>query len=168
LFKEDIDKAADSLALQIAATFGIDVTERDSKVITDTYDSTYMSCSRPYAFSQDCLSGYRATRDIQLHDRKMKIAGSEDGKLILVMDEKYYSDSMKRAFSLGISDAGTDQAMQCGRIVESFFKAKNLKIVKKLKMVEMGSVAGFIFELEDDGYSLLKEYTIEKDVVDNQ
>jgi hypothetical protein len=168
LFKKDINKAADSLALQIAATFGINVAERDSKVIIDTHDSTHMTCGKPYEFSQDCSNGSRAKRNIELHDRKMSISGSEDGKSILVMDEKYFSSSMKRAFSLGISDAGTDEALECGSIVESFFKAKNLKVVHKIKLIEMGSVVGFVFELEDDGYSLLKEYTIDKTVVENQ
>jgi hypothetical protein len=168
LFKEDIYKAADSLALQIAATFGIDVAERDSKIIVDTYDSTYMSCSKPYEFSQDCSTGSRANRIVEIHSRKIRISGSEDGKTILVMDDKYFSNTMKRAFTLGISDAGTDESLECGRIVESLFKTNNLKIINKVKLIEMSSVVGFVFELEDDGYSLLKKYTIDQTVVEDQ
>lgn len=162
LFKEDINKAADSLGLQIAATFGIDVAERDSKVVVvDTYDSTYMTCSRPYKFSQDCSNWSGAKREIELQGHKMRISGSEDGKSILIMDEKYFSNSLKRALSMGISDAGTDEAMECGRAVESFFADQKIHIIKKLKLIETGSVVGFVMEMEGDGYSLLKNHTVE-------
>jgi hypothetical protein len=46
-------------------------------------------------------------------------------------------------------------------IVESFFAAQKMNIIRKLKLVEMGGVVGFVIILEDDGYSLLKNYTIE-------
>ena len=55
----------------------------DKEEILSTFRVT---CNNPYQLTQDCSNAMGARRTIRIADRKIKIAGSEDGKTILIMD----------------------------------------------------------------------------------
>jgi hypothetical protein len=106
-----------------------------------------MSCTSPYALTQDCSAWSGAALRIKLKDRVVKVAGSADGKTILVMtDQKTLPTQYE-----------TEQAADS---VQEVAIARGVKLVKLEALAIGGSVPGYILTFDSDVYSLLKTSSI--------
>ena len=120
---------------------------------TEAISATAMTCSRPYELPQDCSSWSGATREIAIGDVNMKIAGSSDGRIVLLSGPRPNVDTLK-----GSHTQITNFAYE---IVKSELVDAGLEIVKVEPVASMGSLYGYVIELDGDAYSVLRAHSID-------
>lgn len=155
LFKEDIIEAVDSISLLLASDLGLDVVVPQSEQVQkkgfDNYPNTLsggtLTCNKPYKFEQDCSFWSGAKRFIKIKERKIKVAGSDDGKIILVEDKLFTNN---------------ESMFACFELVREELQSKGISVVKVIKVMTMNRVWGCILELDGDGYSILKNYSVDR------
>ena len=123
----------------------------------DKVSTLKVSCSKPYELTQDCsvLSG--AKRKIWIQGHKIKIAGSADGKIVLVMDPHPFLTAAITGATFWLADAQSAENNESFYQVRSLLQAKGVEIIKVVPINSFGSIDGYFLELDKDGYSILKE-----------
>ena len=122
---------------------------------TVTYNGTEIpavspssDCDEPYALDQDCSGASGAKRKIQFQDHMVRIAGSSDGSVVLIMANKLFGfDTMRLTIAT--------------TAIESFLIEKGLNIIERQAIAANGEIFGFYLVFDSDAYSILKEYTID-------
>lgn len=105
-------------------------------------------CNKPYQLDQDCSGLSGAKRKIDFEGHTVKIAGSQDGSVILIMANKSFGfETMKLTVATSA--------------IESFLIGKGFNVVETTAMAANGEVAGYYFVFDGDVYSVMKEFTIE-------
>lgn len=108
-------------------------------------DGITATCSHPYKLTQSCNIFSGPSRSITVGGQKLKIAGSTDGKVILIR-----SSSL---LDLNVTTSGSPQY----EAVRQALNRANLHIIRQRDMVTSGSPIGFFLELDGDGYSALTQ-----------
>lgn len=150
LYKKDVQEAANALSVIVARDFGLNVVVPQVKKVfsefPDKISAFAVTCNKPYKIGQDCSIWWGATRRIKIKDKKIRVAGSDDGKIVLVEDKIITND---------------ESVFACFELVREELLSKGINIVKVTKLMNMGEVKGCILELDGDGYSILKEYSVD-------
>jgi hypothetical protein len=103
------------------------------------------SCNNPYKLTRDCNAFTGAGRKITVNGRKLKIAGSTDGKVVLVRDAALIPGN-------SVSSTGSPQY----DAVRDTLRAAGVKILRQRDLMNPGNKAGgFYLEMDRDGYSVL-------------
>lgn len=119
-----------------------------------------MTCKKPYELSRDCSIWSGATRKIDIEGFELKIAGSEAGTEVLVMDAHLFKNSMSDIFTLN-SPTHSQASNQSYNSVKKVLTAENISIKKAVPLRSFGNVDGYVLELDGDGYKKLIEYSVE-------
>jgi len=156
LYKKDIPEIVNVLSIIVARDFGLDIampqvdqTLQAKKAFNDFPDelsTISVTCNKPYKIGQDCSIWGGAKRTIKIKERKIRVAGSDDGMIILVMDKPF---------------AGDESVFTCFELIREELLSKGISVLKVVKMVTRGKVRGCILELDGDGYSILKNYSVD-------
>jgi hypothetical protein len=150
LYKRDILEAMNALSLMVASDLGLNVVVPQVKKVfsefPDELSAITVTCNKPYKIEQDCSIWSGATRLIKIKDQKIRVAGSDDGKIILVKDKLITND---------------ESVFACFELVREELLSKGISIMKVTKLMTLGEVKGCILELDGDGYSILKEYSVD-------
>lgn len=150
LFKTGIEKAAETMAILVASEFlmdkeGIPISNINSNAnsyLEDSISYTSATCRRPYSLTQDCSNWTGPKRAIEIYGIKANISGSSDGKVaFFILD-------------------GSGSSEVCLEKVTSEFEKNNIKILRTIKLTKWGAVKGYFLELDGDGYSILKKYSL--------
>lgn len=161
LFKSDINEAANGLSLIIASSFGIDVDEIKNKNVIEKIPVGFVTCKKPYLLEQDCSYFSGATRTVEFDGHKLRIAGSNDGRILMVTEDSPILHGVTDGLTLGFSDTRSDANIECFEVVKVKLLSSNINIIRTIKIVDgYGRIDGYLLELDSDGYSLLKEYSI--------
>lgn len=113
-----------------------------------------MGCNKPYALTQDCSGFSGATRLIEISGFRYKIAGSEDGSVVLMMGAKPNSDAWK--------GKSTETANVAYELTKKFL-VENGVTVTSTEPVSSGSLlAGYVITADGDAYQLPSQHTVEK------
>lgn len=153
LYKKDLSGAMDTMSEVVARDFGIQFArtpqaEGGSTESSEIISAVTMTCDKPYQLGQDC-SKKRPNRTIRIGDQEMKIAGSNDGKVVLIMN-------MQERF---IDDAS---ALACFELVRNELLAKGgITVQKAVNVMWARKIRGFFLELDGNGYSFLRNYSVE-------
>lgn len=142
-----------SSALLLAACGTVTAIVPDAEGV-DHISAIGMGCNKPYVLTQDCSGFSGATRLIEVADFQFKIAGSEDGSVVLMMGAKPTSDawSGKSSETANIAYEVTKKAL-----------AENGITVTKAEPVSSGSMlAGYVISTTGDAYKVLREMTVEE------
>lgn len=127
----------------------------------DTISGITMGCKKPYLLTQDCSVWTGAKRSIELEGFPVKVGASEDGKTVFIMDAKLFSNAFKEGFTMNLSeDYQTVAANNSFEAVQKVFLDRGVRIERVRPIVTMGRVNGYVLELDSDGYSVLKEFTV--------
>jgi hypothetical protein len=154
LYKNDLSEAMGAMSEVVARDFGIQFArtpqaEGGSAESSEIISAITMTCDKPYQLGQDCSKKSRANRTIRIKDQEMKIAGSNDGKVVLIMN-------MQERF---IDDAS---ALACFELVRNELLAKGgITVLKAVNVMRARKIRGFFLELDGDGYLFLKNYSVE-------
>lgn len=161
LYKADLGKAVDSIAIQIASLMGIESQASGNAELEGQCSTIDVTCSYPYRLTQDCSGFSGAKRQIQLGGQKLKIAGTLNGKIILIMNSNYVANEMTRALTKRVVNNNPHQTLECLEVVEKYLLENDIHIMKRVRMLSYsGGTDGFFLELDNDGYSILKQHTI--------
>lgn len=110
-----------------------------------------VSCSKPHHLTQNCSFWTGAALKISLDGVKAKIAGSEDGTVILVQGPKL---TTQEAWAL-------DSAFGA---IATLFERHEIQITKVVGVaMSDGAFYGYYLLLDKDGYSLLRDYAVSKE-----
>ncbi len=161
LFKKDIAEAADGLAMLVASELGMQK-EPSGKGLYRNLNARF-TCSEPFALAQDCSNRIGPIRKVELKGYRMKVAGSKDGKVLFVAFCSCLEKATDREGVTSIVDQGVDIGKCASAVLEEFGK-NGINIIRTNKArLAFGAEPAFIYELDQDGYSLLKRYTVEAD-----
>jgi hypothetical protein len=166
LLKMDIIEAADGLALRIATEFGLDIDQavKQKKGIDEILRTRTVTCNHPYPIEQDCTDRFRmaiAQRKIVIKDIESKVAGSNDGKIILITGRPKFKSRLKDMVSLNLNEYSSMVTTESYELVRKELISKGFNIVKIIKLRDFGfgRTTGYIIEVDGDGYSALKPYS---------
>lgn len=113
-----------------------------------------MGCNKPYTLTQDCSGFSGATRLVEISDFRFKIAGSDDGTIVLMMGAKPNSDAWK-----GKSSETANIAYE----LTKKFLLENGIAITSAEPVSSGSVlAGYVITTDGDAHQLLSQRSVEK------
>jgi hypothetical protein len=102
------------------------------------------TCKNPYLLTQSCNLWSGAGRAVTVGGEKLKIAGSADGRIVLVRGARL----IPRA---PVSSTGSVQY----EAVKRALRTSGVGILRQRDMVSAGTTVGFFLELDGDGYSVL-------------
>ena len=113
-----------------------------------------MGCKKPYELVQDCSGFSGASRLVEVSDFQYKIAGSQDGSIVLMMGATPNSDAW--------SGKDTEKANVAYELTKKLLLDNGIG-VSKAEPVSSGSLlAGYVITTDGDAYEVLSKYTIEK------
>lgn len=111
-----------------------------------------MGCKKPYPLTQDCSGFSGATRRVEISEFRFKIAGSEDGSIVLLMGEKQ------------MSDAWAGRSAETANIAYELVKKQLVESGVTITLAEPVSsgalLAGYVITTDGDAYSVLSEFTV--------
>jgi hypothetical protein len=156
LYKRDVHDAVNVLSVIVARDFGLNIGMPQFDYMSPGKKGFYefpeelsgiaVTCNKPYKIGQDCSIWSGAKRTIKIKERNIKVAGSDDGKIVLVMDKLF---------------ADEESMFSCFELVKEELLSNGIKIVRVIKLVTAGKVKGCILELDGDGYSILRNYSVD-------
>jgi len=152
LYKKDMLEIVNGFTQIVALEFGLKVDEvfQLKNYFADTRSAVTLSCKKPYKLDQDCSIWWGAKRTIKINEKEIKVAGSTDGKIILLMDNKIATDN--------------ERLSSCFQLVKEKLLSNGVEILKVTKFIfARNKDYAYILALNNDGYSILKNYTVEKD-----
>lgn len=107
-----------------------------------------VNCNKPYELDQDCSGMTGAKRKIKYLNHEVKIAGSQDGTVVMIMGMKALKlDTMKLTLATSALE---------GYLVEQGFT-----VIERKAAVGNGEVMTFFLVFDGDAYGKLKAFTVE-------
>ena len=130
---------------------------------TDSVWIGNVTCKRPYKLTQDCKGWSRANRKIKLNEFKIKISGSEDGKVIFIMDSYRGINTLLESISplIDLADPTAEGTNNAFVAIKTELKKNNVEIEKVVPVTNLGSIDGYFLILNSNGYEILSQYTIQ-------
>jgi hypothetical protein len=102
--------------------------------------------------SQDCSKVIGATRHIKIDEIELRIAGSADGRVLLVMSKPTLSPD-------------TAALKRGATAIKNFLLSKGIDIIESKAIYGDNLIVGYHYTFDTDGYSYLKALTISKEPV---
>lgn len=112
------------------------------------------SCSEPYRLTQDCSDLSGARREVIIEGIRLKVAGSEDGKIVLIMDSKTIGEGFKTPIEQSSKNINLGY-----NAVKKELTEQNIQIEKAVAVKLLDQVRGYYLILDGDGYSIIKAYS---------
>ncbi|MEM7503059.1 MAG: hypothetical protein AAF417_13480 [Pseudomonadota bacterium] len=113
-----------------------------------------MGCNKPYPLTQDCSGFSGAKRLIEINDFRYKIAGSEDGTVVLMMGAKPNSDAWK--------GKSTETANVAYEVTKKYLADNGIRVTKAEPVSSGTLLAGYVITTTGDAYSQLSTRTVEE------
>jgi hypothetical protein len=103
------------------------------------------TCSSPYRLTQSCNLWSGAARPIQVGGRKLRIAGSADGRIVLIKDA-----------ALLPGESVSSRGSSAYQAVKQALEAARVRILKQRDLTAPGGkMMGFFLETDGDAYRVL-------------
>ena len=126
----------------------------------DAISTLTMSCKEPYKLSQDCSSWSGAARKLTIDGFNVKVAGTEKGDVVLVMDANPFGNAMKEAFTLNLAkNYHSESSNNSLEAIKKVLLNGGIQIFRVRPLFSMNGIDGYVLEISGDGYTLLKKYT---------
>lgn len=113
-----------------------------------------MGCNKPYQLTQDCSGFSGATRLVEVADFRYKIAGSEDGTIVLMMGAKPNSDAWK--------GKSAETANIAYELTKKFLLDNDIRITSAEPVSSGSMLAGYVITTDGDAYEVLRQQSVEK------
>lgn len=118
-----------------------------------------MTCSDPYEFTQDCSIFGGTKRKITIDGFDIKIAGSAKGDIVFVMEGNGLASAIKDGLTLQlVKDFSSEAVQNSYEAVKNALLDNGIAIRRVRPVVSSRGIEGYIFELDSDGYTLLKGF----------
>jgi hypothetical protein len=121
---------------------------RDAKVLPEAaaepaIGGIGMTCGSPYKLERDCSNWSGPTRQVTLEARTLQIAGSKDGRVVVVMSPDTMSSNSNHFANVRYVS------------VKQWLGEQGIKVTRVRAITTLGEILGYAMELDGDGYSLL-------------
>lgn len=113
-----------------------------------------MGCKKPYPLTQDCSGFSGAKRVVEINDFRYKIAGSEDGTVVLMMSAKPNSDAW--------SGKSTETANVAYEVTKRYLSDNGIQVTKAEPVSSGTLLAGYVITTTGDAYTQLSEMTVDE------
>ncbi len=138
-----------------------------SPIVKDAKDeemisSLFATCNDPYELSEDCSIFSGATRSIYIDNFEIKIAGSADGKTVLIMDTEIAYNACIAGLTFSLI-TNSQRANRSYELIKQELNKKGLPISKVQPFGSYGNVDGYFIHSNEDIYSYLKIFSKEKE-----
>ena len=136
----------------------------DNPIIGKPVKPFWMTCKKPYALEQDCsIWSNFSKKKLRIDGYDLRVAGSKDGKTILVMERGTktvnFNDALSGNSSLNSSYHSIAKVLQDNGIV-----VNTVRPLKETAGVSTGTnLSGYFLLLEQDGYSILDQYKVKSE-----
>ena len=117
-------------------------------------------CDEPIRFTQDCGDIVGPKREISIAGVKSKVASNVEGTIILTITPNPFSDKAKDFYLLN-SPSNSEATNQSAESIRKLFNENEIAIIELRYIEILSNIMGYIFYLDKDGYSVLKQYTVE-------
>ena len=117
-------------------------------------------CDEPIKFTQDCSDIVGPKREISIAGVKSKVASNAEGTIIFTIWPNPVSDKAKDFYLLN-SPNNSKSTNQSAMSIKKLFNDNEIAIIELRYIEMMHNIMGYIFYLDKDGYSVLKQYTVE-------
>ena len=111
-----------------------------------------MGCNKPYKFTQECSGFSGATRLVEVSEFQYKIAGSEDGSIVLMMGAKQMSDAW--------TGKSTETANVAYEVTKKYLSDNGIRIVKVEPVSSGNLLAGYIITTDGNAYEALSQQSV--------
>ena len=125
----------------------------------ESISTLWMTCSNPYVLTQNCSAWNGAAKEIEINGFEINIAGSENGKVVLVMDSDWLSNVLGDVFTLN-SPTHSEATNTSFDVIKNVLKEKGIVLKKVIPVQSSGNIDGYIVELGSDGYKELLPYSV--------
>jgi len=129
----------------------------------------WMTCNKPYKLKQDCSLWKATNRNILIDGNTVSVSGSENGDTVLVtIRPNLWTGQSKKSydfFDLFTKDRLIHSSYYT---IKKIFNDAGINIKETRLLKEVAGLSGYGMVLDNDGYSLLKELTIEKQDQENK
>ncbi|MBI5278767.1 MAG: hypothetical protein HY854_20210 [Burkholderiales bacterium] len=134
-----------SLALASCATAPETATFQGNKV--PTISGFSMSCTVPYVLTQNCSPSGGASLKVQIRDQVARIAGTADGRTVIVMTDAAIPTQAK--------------AEQAAEAVGAVVETTGARLLKMEALAVMGAgVLGYVLHFDRDVYTSLRRFAM--------
>ena len=113
----------------------------------NAFSALSMTCTDPYEFVQDCSGFSGPTLRVKLRDLTVKVAGSSDGRIILVISQGVQPTQYL-----------TEQAADA---VQAEATTVNAKVLRIEGVALGGHVPGYILHFDKDVYTTVKKSAVD-------
>jgi len=120
-----------------------------------------MTCSKPYRLTRDCSLMWGASREVFVEGYRIKVAGSEAGDVILVMEPDVLENALSGTPFVLNSPVHSQSTNNSFYALRCFLDAEKIEVTRVRAVTSFGNIDGDVLELNGDGYSLLEEHTRE-------
>lgn len=111
-----------------------------------------MGCKKPYALTQDCSGFSGATRLVRVADFEYKIAGSENGDIILMMGAKPTADAW--------SGRSAEVANIAYEVTKKTLLDEGIRITQVQPVSTASVLNGYVITADGDAYSVLRAFSV--------
>ncbi len=125
--------------------------------------TTQVACGKPIGFTQDCDSFNGAKRKIEIDDQAIRIAGNEEGDVVLIMDGDMWKNTLTQnpfVFSSYKSSRAVNDAYY---LVKSVLEDHKISITDTHTVAMWGDIDGYVIELDGNGYDVLKTFSVDSE-----
>lgn len=126
---------------------------------SDHISTFSLTCKKPYIFTQDCSNWWGANRTITIEQYDVKIAGSCNGNIILVMDAHLLKNTFLSNPFLLNAPRHSHAVNNSFEAVQKVLRESKIEILKVVPVKAMGNIDGYVLETDGDGYSILTTYS---------
>ena len=123
----------------------------------------WMTCNKPYQLKQDCSLWKAANRNIMIDGNTISVSASEEGDIVLVIIRPdLWTGRSKKSYNFFDLFTEDDLIHSSYYDVKKIFNDAGISIKETRLVKEVAGISGYAVVLDGDGYSLLKERTINK------
>jgi hypothetical protein len=140
-------------------TAGTSSTVVESAAVEKPIHSGALTCKDPYLLEQDCSNTWGATRKVMVGNRRVAVAGSKDGTIVLLMEADTASTLLANQVSLH-NPTHNEAVNENYRVVREYLDSKSVSVKRVRPVQAPARIDGYILELGSDGYGLLKELSL--------
>jgi hypothetical protein len=119
----------------------------------EVLNAVSMGCNSPYSLPQDCDVWQGANRMISIDGNKIRIGGSENGRLVLIMPDR-------AECSVFATDCVTITSNRNARLILDLLQKEGFRVEKVVPVATIHIIAGYLIFLNKDGYTFLKKLSV--------
>ena len=120
---------------------------------------TNMTCSAPYALTQDCDPMWGGARVVTIEGVDVAVSASQDGGTVVIFDAHPAKNILLSNPLLFNSPRHSKAANAAYEVVREALDKGGFQVIRAIPVKTFSDTSGYILHLSGNGYEVLKPYT---------